>query len=171
MDPVSQWVNSVPPHVGKLNFMYEVVCISSKSHWSIYHTSSKCHWNIYNTSRKRRGTLRVVQKVERSSPTVSIRCPTFGSNSEIACHSRITDCPGTTIPMEERRQLNLSHCRQNSSNRSSSEQIRKDRTACRTVWNILSRIDRTKREWMDGWNIFLKWCPSNIEGSFPLPES
>ena len=33
------------------------------------------------------------------------------------------------------------------------------------VWNIISRIDRIKREWMDGWNRFLKRCDSNVEGS------
>ena len=55
----------------------------------------------------------------------SIRCPAFGSSSETACHSRATDCPGTSIPMEERRQLNWSHCQQKRSNRSSSEQTEK----------------------------------------------
>ena len=43
---------------------------SSKCRWSIYRTSIKCHWSINRTSRKRRGTLRFVHKVERSSPTV-----------------------------------------------------------------------------------------------------
>ena len=52
-----------------------------------------------------------------------IRCPAFGSYSKPACHCRATDCPRTTIPMEGRRQLNWSHCRQNRSNRSSAEQI------------------------------------------------
>ena len=66
----SQWVNSVPPYVWKLHFMYEVVRTSSKCRWNIYRTSSKCCWSIYRTSRKCRGTLRVVHKVERSSPTV-----------------------------------------------------------------------------------------------------
>ena len=70
--PISQWVNSVPPYVRKLHFMYEVVRTSSKCRWNIYRTSSKCRWGIYRTSRKRRGTLRVVHKAERSSPTVHI---------------------------------------------------------------------------------------------------
>ena len=43
----------------------------------------------------------------------SKRCPAFGSYSETACHSPATDCPGCTIPMEKRRQLNWSHCQQN----------------------------------------------------------
>ena len=68
--PSSQWVNSVPPYVQKLHFMYEVIRTSSKYRWSIDHTSSKCRWNIYRTSRKCRGTLRVVHKAERSSSTV-----------------------------------------------------------------------------------------------------
>ena len=55
----------------------------------------------------------------------SIRCPAFGSSSETACHSRATDYPGTSIPMEERRQLNWPHCQQKRSNRSSSEQTKK----------------------------------------------
>ena len=97
----------------------------------------------------------------------SIRCPAFGSYSEAACHSRATYCPGTTIPMEERRQLNWSHRQQKRSNRSS-EQIKKDRIVSRTDWNILSRLDLTKQEWMDGWNRYLTRCPSNIEGSSPL---
>ena len=57
----SQWVNSVPPYVRKLHFMYEVIRTSSKYHGSIYRTSKKC-----------RGTLRVVHKAERNSPTVKI---------------------------------------------------------------------------------------------------
>ena len=65
----AQWVNSVPPYVRKLHFMYVGVRTSSKCRWNIYLTSSKCRWSIYRTSRKR-GTLRVVHKVERSSPTV-----------------------------------------------------------------------------------------------------
>ena len=36
-------------------------------------SSSKCRWNIYRTSRKRHGTLRVVHKVERSSPRVNMK--------------------------------------------------------------------------------------------------
>ena len=44
---------------------------------------------------------------------------------------------------------------------------KKDRIVSRTDWNILSRLDLTKREWMDGWNRYLKRCPSNIEGSSP----
>ena len=89
---VSQWVNTVPPYVLKLHFMYEVFRISnkcrgsiyrtsSKCRWSIYRTSSKCRrniyrtsskcrWSIYLTSRKRRGTLGFVHKVEQSSPMV-----------------------------------------------------------------------------------------------------
>ena len=67
---LSQWVNSVPPYVRKLHFMYEAICTSGKCRWNIYRTSSKCRWSIYRTSRKRRGTLRIVHKVERSSPTV-----------------------------------------------------------------------------------------------------
>ena len=63
-------MNSVPPYVRKLHFLYEVVCTSSKWSWSIYRTARKCRWNIYRTSRKRHGTLRVVHKVERRSPTV-----------------------------------------------------------------------------------------------------
>ena len=55
----------------------------------------------------------------------SIRCPAFGSDSETACHSWATDCHGTTIPMEGRRQLNWSHCQQKRSNRSPSEQTKK----------------------------------------------
>ena len=66
----TQWVNSVPPYVRKLHFMYEAIRTSGKCRWNIYRTSSKCRWSIYRTSRKRRGTLRIVHKVERSSPTV-----------------------------------------------------------------------------------------------------
>ena len=66
----TQWVNSVPPYVRKLQFMYEAIRTSGKCRWNIYCTSSKCRWSIYRTSRKRRGTLRIVHKVERSSPTV-----------------------------------------------------------------------------------------------------
>ena len=69
-DTESQWVNSVPPYVRNLYFMYQVICTSSKYCWSIHRTSDKCHWSIYCTSRKCRGTLRVVYKAERSSPTV-----------------------------------------------------------------------------------------------------
>ena len=63
-------MNSVPPYVRKLHFMYEAIRTSGKCRWNIYRTSSKCRWSIYRTSRKRRGTLRIVHKVERSSPTV-----------------------------------------------------------------------------------------------------
>ena len=66
----AQWVNSVPPYVRKLHFMYEAIRTSGKCRWNIYRTSSKCRWSIYRKSRKRRGTLRIVHKVERSSPTV-----------------------------------------------------------------------------------------------------
>ena len=69
-EPMPQWVNSVPPYVRKLHFMYEAIRTSGKCRWNIYRTSSKCRWSIYRTSRKRRGTLRIVHKVERSSPTV-----------------------------------------------------------------------------------------------------
>ena len=55
----------------------------------------------------------------------SIRCLAFGSSSETACHSRATDCPGTSIPMGERRQLNWSYCQKKRPNRSSSEQTKK----------------------------------------------
>ena len=65
-------VNSVPPYVRKLHFMYEAIRTSGKCRWNIYRTSSKCRWSIYRKSRKRRGTLRIVHKVERSSPTVSV---------------------------------------------------------------------------------------------------
>ena len=68
----SQWVNSVPPYVRKLHFMYEVIHTSGKYRWNIYRTSSKCRWSIYRTSSKRRGTLRIVHKIERSSPTVRL---------------------------------------------------------------------------------------------------
>ena len=51
-----------------------------------------------------------------------------------------------------------------------SKRDRSDRIVSRTVWNILSRIDRIKREWMDGWNRFKRYL-SDIEGSLPLPES
>ena len=54
-----QCVNSLPPNVWKLHFMYEVIC-----------TSSKCCWSIYRTSKKHCGTLWVEHIVERSSPTV-----------------------------------------------------------------------------------------------------
>ena len=94
----------------------------------------------------------------------SIWCPAFGSNSEKASHSRATNCPDTTIPMEERRQLSWLHFQQKRSKRSLSEQIKKDRIVSRPVWNILNNIDRIKREWMDGWNIFLRRRDSNIEG-------
>ena len=57
-----QCVNSVPPYVRKLHFMYELIRTSSKYHWSIYRTSGKCRWSIYRTSRKRRGTFRIVHK-------------------------------------------------------------------------------------------------------------
>ena len=60
---ISQWVNSVPPYIRKLHYMYEVVCTSSKGHWSIYHTS-----------KKRRGTLQVMHKLEGSSPTLDMNC-------------------------------------------------------------------------------------------------
>ena len=69
---ISQWVNSVPPYVRKLHFMYEVVCTSSKCHWCIYRTSSKCHWGIYRTSRKHHGTLQVIHKANRSSSTLNM---------------------------------------------------------------------------------------------------
>ena len=65
---ISQWVNSVPPYVRKLHFMYESIRTSGKCRWNIYRTSSKCRWSIYRTSRKRRGTLRIVHKV--AHPTV-----------------------------------------------------------------------------------------------------
>ena len=67
----SQWVNSVPPYVRKLHFMYEAIRTSGKCRWNIYRTSSKCRCSIYRTSRKRRGTFRIVHKVEWSSPTVT----------------------------------------------------------------------------------------------------
>ena len=67
---ISQWVNSVPPYVRKLHFMYETIRTSGKCRWNMYRTSSKFRWSIYRTLRKRRGTLRIVHKVERSSPTV-----------------------------------------------------------------------------------------------------
>ena len=74
-DPsLAQWVNSVPPYVRKLHFMYEAIRTSGKCRWNIYRTSSKCRWSIYRKSRKRRGTLRIVHKVERSSPTVIRSC-------------------------------------------------------------------------------------------------
>ena len=66
----TQRVNSFPPYVWKLHFLYEVVLTTRKCHWSIYHTSSKWRWSIYCTSRKRRGTLRVIHKVEQNSPIV-----------------------------------------------------------------------------------------------------
>ena len=96
----------------------------------------------------------------------SIRCPAFDSNSETAGHSRATDRPGTTIPMEKCRQLKWSHYQQEI------DQIiirtdKRDRIVSRTVWNILSRKDRTKWEWMDGWNRFFKRCPSNMWGLRP----
>ena len=69
--PITQWVNYVPPYVRKLHFMYEAIRTSGKYRWNIYRTSSKCRWSIYRTSTKRRGTLRIVHKVERSSPTVN----------------------------------------------------------------------------------------------------
>ena len=75
VDLHSQWVNSVPPYVRKLHFMYEAIRTSGKCRWNIYRTSSKCRWSIYRTSRKRRGTLRIVHKVERSSPTVTLPSP------------------------------------------------------------------------------------------------
>ena len=67
---ITQWVNSVPPYIRKLHFTYELIRTWSKYRWSIHRTSSKCHWRIYRTSRKCRGTLRVVHKAERSSPTL-----------------------------------------------------------------------------------------------------
>ena len=93
---------------------------------------------IKKTSRK----LRVVHKVERSSPVVSIRCPAFGWQYYFdgGASSAVLIALSTK-----------------SSNRSPSEQIRKDRIVSRTVWNILSRVERTKRKWMDEWNRFLKW--------------
>ena len=69
---ISQWVNSVPAYVQKLHFIYEAIRTSGKCHWNMYRTPSKCRWSIYRTSRKRRGTLRIVHKVERSSPTVNM---------------------------------------------------------------------------------------------------
>ena len=71
-----------------------------------------------------------------------------------------------------RRQLNWSHWL--SAKEIKQTVIRTDKTdriVSRIVWNILSWIDRIKREYMDGWNRFLKRCSSNIEGSSPLPES
>ena len=67
---ISQCVNSVPPYVRKLHFMYELIRTSSKYRWSIYRTSGKCRWSIYRTSRKRRGTFGSYIKAEQSSPTV-----------------------------------------------------------------------------------------------------
>ena len=97
----------------------------------------------------------------------SIRCSVFGSYFETACHSRATDCSGT-IPMEERPQLNWSHWQQNRSNRSLAEQIKKDRIVSRTVWSVLSRIGRTEREWMYGWNRYiLNGAPLILRGLRP----
>ena len=44
-----------------------------------YRTPSKCRCNIYRISRKRRGTFRVVHKVERSSPTVLPKLRTYSA--------------------------------------------------------------------------------------------
>ena len=80
----SQWVNSVPPYVRKLHFMYEVIRTSGKYRWNIYRTSSKCRWSIYRTSRKRRGTLRIVHKVEQSSPTVILMKFSFSLHQKLS---------------------------------------------------------------------------------------
>ena len=84
MIPQAQWVNSVPPYVRKLHFMYEVIRTSGKYRWNIYRTSSKCRWSIYRTSRKRRGTLRIVHKVERSSPTVTSTARKFSPSGTLS---------------------------------------------------------------------------------------
>ena len=55
------------------NLTCEVLCTSSKCRWSIYCISSKCHWSIYHISWKHRGTLWILHKVERSSPTVNMQ--------------------------------------------------------------------------------------------------
>ena len=94
----------------------------------------------------------------------SIRCPAFGSYSKTVCHSRATDSPVTTIPIEERRQLNWSHCQQK-------RQIiirtdKKDRIVIRIVWNILCRIDLTQWERMDG-IYFLGGAPLILRGHHP----
>ena len=101
----------------------------------------------------------------------SIWCPAFGSYSKTSCHSQATDCPGTIIPMDERHQLNWSHCHKKQIAQIISRTDKKYLLVNRTVWGFPSRIDCTKREWMDGWNIFLKWCPSKTEVYSPLSES
>ena len=57
------------------------------------------HMNIYADHRR---SLVLAHRYHGSS----IRCPAFALNSETTGHSRATHCPGTTIPMEARRQLN-----------------------------------------------------------------
>ena len=93
---ISQWVNSVPPYVRKLHFMYEAIRTSGKCRWNIYRTSSKCRWSIYRTSRKRRGTLRIVHKVERSSPTVNMVIIWSEKLFVFFSHCYVTWCPLTT---------------------------------------------------------------------------
>ena len=100
----------------------------------------------------------------------SIRCPAFGSYSEAACHSRATACPGTTIPMEERRQLNWSHCQQKRSNRSS-EQIKKIALSAEQIGtSSVDKISLSGNGWMDGIDI-LNDAPLILRGLRPLPES
>ena len=75
----------------------------------------------------------------------SIRCPVFGSNSKRACHSRATDCPGTTLRC--RSVVSLTDRTASKRGRIDHHQNRQtDRIVSRTVWNITSKIDRTKRE-------------------------
>ena len=106
-DPDTIWAALVTLMQPSLRSGYDLIGDICPDHIDICtdHCRSLVHANRYHGSR--------------------IRCPAFGSYSKTACHSRATDCPGTTIPMGERRQLNWSHCRQNRSNRASAEQIKR----------------------------------------------
>ena len=102
-----------------------------------------------------------------------IQCPAFGSYSITAGHSRATDCPSSSILMEERHRLNWSHSRQNTEiEQIISKADKKDHIVSRTVWSVPSRTYRTSRNgWMAWWNRFLNRCSTNIEGSSPLQVS
>ena len=70
------------PSIWKLQFMHEVV-----------RTSSKCRWGIYRTPRKRRGTLRVVHKIDRILSTVTLYmkiCFSYVLSSIHACNEQMS---------------------------------------------------------------------------------
>ena len=98
-------------------------------------------------------------------------CPAFGSNSETACHSRATDCPGTTFSMEELHQLNWSHCQW-------AKQIkqiisRTDRITLSEQFGAFSveQIAPSGNGWMDAIDLSNDAPPILLKGSSPLPET